>query len=119
MMFPKLHIELEKWRYNIKYDIYVSSFGRLKDKNKKFIQPKVNPNGYLMYENKEFIHRLVASTFIKTPGWGTLTVDHLDHNKRNNRVSNLEWVSNKENLERAKNDLLTETKISNYIRGIL
>jgi hypothetical protein len=35
-----------------------------------------------------------------------LTVDHLDHNKRNNSLDNLEWVSEEENLRRAKADLI-------------
>lgn len=35
-----------------------------------------------------------------------LTVDHLDHNKRNNSVSNLEWVTKEENLHRAQIDHL-------------
>jgi len=35
-----------------------------------------------------------------------LTVDHLDHNKRNNCVDNLEWVTDSENKRRAKEDHL-------------
>lgn len=31
-----------------------------------------------------------------------LTVDHLDHNKRNNSVDNLEWVTRAENMRRAR-----------------
>lgn len=34
------------------------------------------------------------------------TVDHIDHNKRNNRVDNLEWVSQAENLIRAQDDIV-------------
>ena len=37
-----------------------------------------------------------------------LTVDHLNHNKRDNSLSNLEWVSKDENQKRANNDLIIE-----------
>lgn len=42
------------------------------------------------------IHRLVAERFLKNP-LGLPTVNHKDGNKRNNNVSNLEWVSYSEN----------------------
>jgi hypothetical protein len=51
-------------------------------------------------------HRLVMLTWRPTPDAENLTVDHLDHNKRNNALSNLEWVSYEENQERAKDDLV-------------
>lgn len=41
-----------------------------------------------------------------------MTVDHLDHNKRNNDIRNLEWVTEKENHERAANDRLIEKEIA-------
>jgi len=42
------------------------------------------------------------------------TVDHLDHNKRNNAVENLEWVTAFENMERAKADTI---KAKEVIKG--
>ena len=46
-------------------------------------------------------HRLVLLTWKPIPNAEDLTVDHLDHNKRNNKLSNLEWVTQKENSSRA------------------
>ena len=46
------------------------------------------------------IHRLVAMAFIPNPNHYE-QVDHLDGNKTNNNVANLEWVSPKENTNRA------------------
>jgi transposase len=45
------------------------------------------------------VHRLVALTFIPNP-MGFRCIDHLDSNRLNNCVSNLEWVTHKENTRR-------------------
>ncbi|KEF40424.1 HNH endonuclease [Schinkia azotoformans MEV2011] len=46
---------------------------------------------------KCYVHRLVASAFIPNEN-GLPEVNHKDENKSNNHVSNLEWVSRKENV---------------------
>lgn len=52
------------------------------------------------------VHRLVASAFILNPD-NKPTVNHIDANKNNNNVSNLEWSSHSEQMQHAvKNDLL-------------
>ena len=49
-----------------------------------------------------------------------MTVDHLDHNKRNNCISNLEWVTREENQERAQADIVyCNPKDCIYIMGRL
>jgi hypothetical protein len=49
------------------------------------------------------IHRLGMMTFCYFPGCEELQVDHKDGNKDNNNISNLEWVTGKENVNRAIN----------------
>ena len=70
------------------------------------------------------VHRLVAITFIE--GDSRLTVNHKDGNKLNNHYSNLEFISNNENLKHAhriglsnppKNKVGTENKFSKLNEG--
>ena len=61
--------------------------------------------GYLkvtLYKNdipkQRKIHRLVLETFRPVDGMERLNVNHKDENKRNNVLSNLDWVTPSENV---------------------
>jgi hypothetical protein len=56
------------------------------------------------------IHRLVAEAFIPNPE-GKETVNHIDGNKRNNHVSNLEWADRSEQLYHAYKLGLKQSKV--------
>lgn len=69
----------------------------------KILKPKVKKNGYLEVnlslpgKNKMFyVHRLVAMTFISDIPKG-FAVNHIDGNKQNNELSNLEIVTYSQN----------------------
>ena len=49
------------------------------------------------------IHRLGMMTFCYFPGCENFQIDHKDGNKDNNNIYNLEWVTGKENVNRAIN----------------
>lgn len=65
------------------------------------------------------VHRLVAILFIDNP-FNFEEVNHIDGDKTNNDIANLEWVSHKRNMEHAKeNKLLASTIGSLNSRAIL
>ena len=116
-------------------NIYVSNYGNVKNKKGKLLLKRqkqksdyLNPYYYIRVNYtkdgkrkiwQQYIHRLVAICFIDNPE-NKLEVNHIDGNKLNNNVSNLEWVTRKENMIHAKNkNLLSDKSCENNGRSKL
>lgn len=107
IIFPTLNFKIERWKWNKEYRVYVSNQGHFKDEHKKNIYNKINQRGYVNIKTPygyKLAHRLVMLTWMPVPNAESLTIDHLNHNKRDNSLNNLEWVSKEENLKRATED---------------
>lgn len=108
-ILPSFKFKVEKWKWNKEYRIYVSNLGNFKDEYKNNIPIMTGASsGYCRVNTPYGIktaHRLVLLTWKPIPNAEDLTIDHLDHNKRNNTLDNLEWVTHTENLKRADADL--------------
>jgi hypothetical protein len=65
----------------------------------KWLKPCLNSQGYDRFwiKNKRyFAHRLVAQTYI--PNYSELPcIDHIDRNRKNNKVENLRWITESKN----------------------
>ena len=103
---------IEEWKEIGGYEgMYsVSNLGRVKSlqrvgrKSEMILTPTPNTTGYLVVQlrkdkqRKSFlVHRLVMETFNPTSEY--YEVNHKDFDVTNNKISNLEWVTPKENSE--------------------
>lgn len=80
--------------------IPVSKCGLVLGRNKT-ICGKPNGGDNYIYFNKFAVHRLVTTTFIPNTDPKKIFVNHIDGNKQNNHVSNLEWATPSENCTHA------------------
>jgi hypothetical protein len=130
----------EQWKeFTDAKGYYISNLGRvkinrcrnypngiIKDADSGFYTDR---DGYLKLSYKKnngkcnaiFIHRLVALAFIPNPE-NKKIVNHIDSNRKNNAVSNLEWCTAKENVlhsfqkgnRKCCKDIPKNTKLTDY-----
>ncbi len=93
----------------------ISNYGRIIGLTGKQYKTPCNKKGYplLRIPNRNYckmVHRVVAEHFIGIQK--DMQVNHIDGNKLNNNISNLEYITCKENINHAIN-LGLRTRISN------
>lgn len=139
MQYEEVEVNSERWFdltpllneefRNIKdYENYqVSNYGRIKSfiiygkyKNIRILKAHKNYKGYFLVsltKNKQkklkLIHRLVAQEFIGNK-FNKPQINHIDGNKQNNMINNLEWCNNSENqIHAIKNGLKNMSCLTN------
>lgn len=115
----------EQWEWVPGYEGYyqVSNMGRVKSVGRivydksgrtrklkgRILKPRTQRNGYklavLSRDNKienMLVHRLVATVFIGKHSQEMQYVNHKNFNRADNRAQNLEWCTQKENIQHAR-----------------
>jgi len=137
---------MEEWKeiksYEGKYE--ASDNGKIRSLNYrnqkgmiKELTPSLSNKGYLMFplpfnskQKSVCVHRIIAETFLELPSDFDVvryTVNHIDGNKLNNNVCNLEWMTYSENNKHAyqilgkksgmKGNKFEKSKLSKKVTG--
>lgn len=97
---------MELWKDINKASNYeVSNYGNIRNKTTQYVLKwRICKTGYYQVSIKfddtgkfknAYVHRLVAEAWIDNPS-NKVSVNHIDGNKANNTVDNLEWMTYKE-----------------------
>ncbi len=131
-------MENEEWRDVVDYEgLYqVSNLGRVKHlatymvdtrgrewrRPERFIKAILNYNGYWrvgLSKNGKFkrhyLHRLIAEAFIPNPN-NLPCIDHINTNRKDNRIENLQWVTCKENLNNPLSKINNAVGVESYLK---
>lgn len=109
------------WKQTQYKNYEVSNTGAVRNINKRNpLDPKPGTNGYkkvciAMGKGQNGVtrevHRIVAETFIPNSKSG-LVVDHIDGDKLNNHIDNLQWVTQKQNMQKATRKSTNEPRLT-------
>lgn len=113
---------MEEWRIINGYELYeVSNLGNVR--RTKVLKPRLSGSGYYVVSlcingkpKNKYIHQLVAKTFLNKPDG--FVVNHKDGVKTNNKLSNLEWITQSKNISHSYDIGLRESKSKSGYKGV-
>lgn len=106
IVFTQEELDNEIWKEYKDTGYFISNLGRVRGIKNKILSGTKLMSGYISYSlGRENLlgHLLVWITFIGNKKENT-DINHIDGNKHNNRLSNLEEVSHQENMQKAADE---------------
>lgn len=109
---------ITKCKYNLKFNYYITDDGKVwSERTQKYLSFQYDKNGYVKVQMRSIdnkshrysIHRLVLENFKPVENMENLQVNHIDGNKKNNNLTNLEWTTSEENIRHAIDNNLRAT----------
>ena len=100
-------VKITHCKYELKFNYFANEDGTIySEKTNKILSPQLDKNGYEKVQmisidgarHRYSVHRLILENFNPVENMENLQVNHIDGNKRNNSLSNLEWCTCKENV---------------------
>lgn len=116
-MFKKIILDDEITRWSVNEEGQVRN-----DETGKFLKGTIlHTYRYINFrwngkQKNKSVHRLVAEAFLPNPD-NLPCVHHIDGNRLNNRLDNLKWVSEQENVKQAKPPKKQEKHFQGEIKG--
>jgi hypothetical protein len=114
---------MEIWKDVVGYEgIYqVSNLGKVKSlmfNKQKILKQVKSTNGYFMVglwkekkSSRHLVHRIMYEAFYGIKSCRQYVIDHIDNNKENNNLSNLQYITNRQNSSKDKNSKTGESNI--------
>lgn len=128
-------------KYDLKYNYYVDELGRIySEATHKYLSAQLDKDGYEKVQmistdgkrHRYSVHRIVMENLNPVEDMEKLQVNHIDGNKQNNKLENLEWCTCQENIlhayahnlhsqkgERNNQSKLTEENVKEIIQILL
>lgn len=117
IMYDEVFVRISTFLPNVQDYLWVSQYGNVYNENYGYLSTVWHdPHGYphVWLRKKEYaegedpnlrmpIHRLVGMAFLGVPNDDSLVINHKDFNRNNPHVSNLEWITQAENIRYSVN----------------